>query len=114
MQIELIHQHCDRASVYRELVDEGSSSFHQLCSVTLDYDGKKAHYERLGYEITAESLSGRFRIAYVDTLADFGFYTEVVERTPGFLRNLSTIAKASATWDGTDPVRLLGPDGRAQ
>lgn len=114
VQIELIQQHCDRPSVFREWSRGGSCAFHQLATVTPDYDGKKAHYGGLGYEITAESLAGRFRVAYVDTVADFGFYTEVIESTPGFLANLSKIARASAGWDGADPVRLLGPDGRAR
>jgi hypothetical protein len=38
----------------------------------------------------------------------------VVESTPGFLSNLSKLAQASASWDGTDPLRMLGPDGRAR
>lgn len=113
VQIELIQQHCDRPSVFREWSRDGTCAFHQLATVTPDYDGKMAHYGQLGYEIAAESVAGRFRSAYVDTLADFGFYTEVVESTPGFLRNLAKLARASETWDGTDPVRLLGPDGRA-
>jgi hypothetical protein len=114
VQIELIQQHCDRPSVFRDWSRDGTCAIHQLSTVTPDYDGKRAHYERLGYEIAAESLTGRFRVAYVDTVADFGFYTEVVESTPGFLANLGRIAQASAAWDGTDPVRLLGPDGRVR
>ncbi|MDT3439254.1 MULTISPECIES: VOC family protein [unclassified Pseudofrankia] len=115
VQIELIQQLCDRPSVFREWSRDGTRAFHQLATVTPDYDGKKAHYQELGYEIAAESRSsGRFRVAYVDTVADFGFYTEVIESTPGFLANLSKLARASAAWDGTDPLRLLGPDGRAQ
>ncbi|MBL7492636.1 VOC family protein [Frankia sp. AgB1.9] len=114
VQIELIQQHCDRPSVFRDWSRGGTSTFHQLATVTPDYDKKKAHYEGLGYEIVTESLSGRFRVAFVDTVADFGFYTEVVESTPGFLANLGKIARASEAWDGTDPVRLLGPDGRVK
>lgn len=114
VQIELIHQLCDRPSVFREWSRDGTCAFHQLATVTPDYDGKKAHYEGLGYEIAGESSSGRFRVAFVDTLADFGFYTEVVESTPGFLANLGKLAQASASWDGADPLRMLGPDGRAR
>ncbi|MBL7496707.1 VOC family protein [Frankia sp. CNm7] len=114
VQIELIQQLCDRPSVYREWSRGGTCAFHQLATVTPDYDGTKAGYEELGYPTVAESLSGRFRVAFVDTVADFGFYTEVVESTPGFLANLGRMAQASAAWDGTDPLRLLGPDGRAR
>jgi hypothetical protein len=110
-QIELIQQHCDRPSIYRDWSRDGTCAFHQLATVTAEYDGKKAQFERLGYEVVAESESGRFRVAYVDTVADFGFYTEVVDPPPGFLAQLRTISETCATWDGTDPVRLLTRDG---
>jgi hypothetical protein len=114
VQIELIHQHCDTPSVYREWTQGGSSALHQLATVTPDYDGRKAHYEALGYQVAAENLSSRVRVAYIDTAADFGFYTEVVEQSPGFLANLHKISETCAAWDGTDPVRYLGSDGRAR
>jgi len=113
VQIELIHQYCDTPSVFREWSRDGSCALHQLATVTPDYEGTKAHYEALGYQIAAENMS-KVRVAYVDTSADFGFYTEVVEQQPGFLANLNKISKTSAAWDGTDPVRHLTADGRVQ
>jgi Glyoxalase/Bleomycin resistance protein/Dioxygenase superfamily len=114
VQIELIKQHDNRASVYRDLVDPGDSGFHQLCTVTPDYDGKKAHYEALGYELAcelrAQQAQGQ-RVAYFDTVDDFGFFTEVIEETPEFLATLAGIARTCAEWDGSDPVRLLTRDG---
>jgi hypothetical protein len=44
VQIELIEQRCDRASVFRDLFAKAESGFHQLCTVTPDYEGKKAHF----------------------------------------------------------------------
>lgn len=111
VQIELIQQYCDRPSIFREWTRNGTRAFHQLATVTADYDGKKAHFEGLGYDLAAESPGGRFRIAYFDTVADFGFYTEVVEETGGFLAQLAQIAQTCSSWDGTDPVRLLTRDG---
>ena len=108
VQVELIQQHDDRPSVYEEWSRGRSCAFHQLATVTADYDAKKAHYESLGYEVVAESESARFRVAYVDTVADFGFYTEVVELTPPFLEQLAAIAATCAAWDGSDPVRRDG------
>jgi hypothetical protein len=113
VQIELIHQYCDTPSVFREWSKNGSCALHQLATVTADYDGSKAHYEALGYQIVAENMS-KVRVAYVDTVADFGFYIEVVEHSPGFLANLKKISVACAGWDGIDPVRHLTPDGRVR
>ena len=55
VQIELIQQHCDRPSVYRELAGAGSR-IHQLCAITSDYHGKKARYESLGYPLVSEMV----------------------------------------------------------
>lgn len=111
VQIELVEQHCDRPSVYREWRRGRVSGLHQLCTVTPDYEGKKAHYRDLGYELACESAGGSFRVAYFDTSADFGFYTEVVEQTPRFLTQLTNVSRTCATWDGTDPVRILTRGG---
>lgn len=111
VQVELIQQHCDRPSIFRDWQRGRVSGFHQLCTVTTDYEGKKAHYAEQGYGLAAESDNGRFRVAYYDTAEDFGFYTEVVEHTPRFLEQVSRVADTCAAWDGTDPVRLLTRDG---
>jgi hypothetical protein len=107
VQIELIQQHDDIPSLYRDWSKNATSTFHQVATVTSDYAGKLAHFEALGHEVVAESLGGRFRVAYIDTVAAFGFYTEVVEYTPRFLEQLDEISRTCATWDGSDPVRLL-------
>ncbi len=111
IQIELIQQHCDTPSIYREWSRASTSTFHQLATVTSAYEAKKSHFEAQGYEVVAESIGGSFRVAYIDTVADFGFYTEVVESRPGFLEQLQAIAQTCAHWDGSDPVRLLTRDG---
>ena len=111
VQIELIEQRCDRASVFRDLFAKAESGFHQLCTVTPDYEGKKGYFTHLGYELACEIIANGSRVAYFDTVHDFGFFTEVVEETPGFLAQLAKIAQTCASWDGTDPVRLLTRDG---
>ena len=112
VQIELVKQHCDRPSVFRDLVAKGESRFHQLCTLTGDYERTRAHYVELGYDAVTELLSPNGeRIAYFDTVDDFGFFTEVAEWSASFVTNLDRIARTCAEWDGTDPVRLLTRDG---
>src|SRR5437879_2205247 len=45
VQIELLQQFDDRPSVLRDVVAQGEKGFHQVCTVTPDYEAKKAHYE---------------------------------------------------------------------
>ncbi|WP_240630679.1 VOC family protein [Mycolicibacterium sp. GF69] len=111
VQIELIQQHCDTESIYSEWSRGGTSSFHQIATITRDYDAKTAHFAALGYPVAAQSVGGGFRVAYIDTVADFGFYTEVVEAPPAFLDQVRTISETCAAWDGSDPVRIMARDG---
>jgi hypothetical protein len=111
VQIELIQQHCDTPTIFGEWSRGGTSAFHQIATLTNDYEAKTAHFRALGYSIAAESLSRGFRVAYIDTTAQFGFYTEIVEGPPAFLDQLRIISDTCADWDGTDPVRIMTRDG---
>lgn len=111
VQIELIQQHCDTPSIYSEWSRGGTSSFHQIATLTSGYDAKTAHFAALGYPIAAQSHGNGFRVAYIDTVADFGFYTEVVDAPPAFTDHVRAVATTCADWDGTDPVRILTRDG---
>jgi hypothetical protein len=107
VQIELIAQRCDHPSIFREW-RETRAGVQQLCTIASDYDGKTAQFRRLGFEIATEILApdGQ-RVAFVDTVAAFGFFTEVVDATPRFVSGLVQMARTAEDWDGTDPIRLL-------
>lgn len=111
VQIELIQQHGDTPSIYSEWSRGGTSAFHQIATVTYEYDAKLAHFAALGHPVAARSEGGGFRVAYIDTVAAFGFYTEVVEAPPNFLAHARAIADTCADWDGTDPVRIMTREG---
>lgn len=111
VQIELIQQHCETPSVYSDWSRGGTSAVHQIATLTNDYDGKVAHFVSLGYPVVAQSRGGGLRVAYIDTVADFGFYTEVVAGPPTFVDQLRAISETCANWDGRDPVRIMTRDG---
>jgi len=111
VQIELIQPLGELPNVYRDLAEKGACRFHQLSTLTHDYAGTVAHYRGLGYDVASELEARGQHVAYVDTIDDFGFFTEVVELVPGFLESVAAIAHTCETWDGTDPVRVLTRDG---
>ena len=114
VQIELIRDYTDGPSVFRDLhnlYDFTKSGFHQVSTLTRDYDGTKAHYLGTGYELACEFTTPGQRVAFFDTTDDFGFFTEVVEEKASFQANLSKISRTCADWDGTDPIRILTRDG---
>jgi len=113
VQIELIQDRSDRPSVFADMGDMGRAGFHQVCTVVDDYDTTLAAYADQGYEVACEipGTRGAPSVAYVDTFADFGFFTEVVPAIPAFLEQLQRVADTCASWDGTDPVRRLTREG---
>ncbi len=109
VQIELIRVHSDGESIFTDYADV-RAGLHQLCSLTYDFDASVAHYTSLGYEFVSE-MGRDQRVGFFDTAADFGFYTEVAEAAPGFVEAVAGMARTSAEWDGTDPIRILTRDG---
>lgn len=109
VQIELIRVHSAGESIFTDFAGV-RSGFHQLCTLTYDFDATVAHYTGLGYELVAE-MGRDQRVAFFDTTEDFGFTTEVAEATPRFVDALAGIARTCAGWDGTDPIRILTRDG---
>jgi hypothetical protein len=110
VQIELIQLFSDGPNIYRDMFPTGGG-LHQLCTVTRDYDATKQHYEERGYPVATEIGSGAVRVCYFDTSKDFGFVTELVEHTSGFIDTVGKISDVCATWDGEDPLRYMTRDG---
>jgi hypothetical protein len=109
-QIELIQQHCDRPSAYRDTIAKGTQGFHHFCIYTADYDATRQRYIDQGFVSAVDGTFGTMRFCYIDTSATLGCMIEVVEEdaveTDAFIR----IAQAAANWDGvTDPIRPLFP-----
>ena len=115
VQIELIQQHCDRPSVYRELVGERRVAASTSCArdhVRLRRR-RRRHYERLGYPLVSEMVvagpARRLRRHRSTTSAS----TPSSSRTcPASSRAWTRVSRTCAEWDGvTDPVRILTRDG---
>lgn len=114
VQIELIQDFTRGNSVFAEMAKlhgDNPFGFHQVSSLTRDYDAKLAHYLDQGYELSCELTNVGQRVAFINTFADFGFFTEIVEDKPSFRTHVATIARTCESWDGTDPIRILTRDG---
>jgi hypothetical protein len=105
------HYHGGMFSGLLDRYDHNETGFRQICTVTRDYDRKKAQYEALGYELACELTSPGQRVAFFGTVSDFGFFIEVAEEKTSLRVNLSRIPKTCAHRDGTDPIRILTRDG---
>jgi hypothetical protein len=100
--VELIQQHDDGPSVYREL----GLGFHHWAIVTATFDDDVARYAALGYEEAFyDVLPSGSRVVYVDATRDLPGMIELVEHTTEQERVYTEIYEAARGWDGRDPIR---------
>lgn len=109
VQIELIKQHCDRPSAYRDTIAKGAEGFHHLCYYcddAEDYARTCAKYEDQGFATAIEGRLGNLRFRYVDTQAALGCMIEIVDNDPNQTAFFDLVAETGRNWDGvTDPIR---------
>ena len=107
LQIELIQQHNDAPSVYRDFLDAGRSGVHHIGLMPEDYAAQCARYRALGHRIAFECTLGGAPLVYFDTLDAVGHYIELWDNSPVFKDLFEMIEEAAVGWDGQDPVRTL-------
>jgi len=104
IQIELIQPLDGAPSVYREL----PRGVHHLALLARDFEAESARLEHLGHPLAwSLTLPGICRVRYHDTLASFGHFLELWERTDRMCSLLEMIEGAARDWDGRDPVRRI-------
>lgn len=107
IQIELIQQHNDGPSAYRDVFPKGAQGFHHMCTFVDDFDAEIARYAARGAVAAVDGAFGDMRFAYLDTRADLGHMTEIIEDRASIRDVFKIVADAAADWDGRDPIRYL-------
>lgn len=106
VQIELVQQHCDSPSAYRDTIAKGEGGFHHLAIYTDDYDAVYASYIDQGFVTAVDGEFGGFRFSYIDTSKSIGCMIELIEENPIQTDFFERVAAAADGWDGvTDPIR---------
>lgn len=104
-QIQLIQQHDDLPSIYRDLYPTGTG-FHHVASLVRDYDGARARLLGQGFELSCELAANDIRACYFDTRAVTGCYTELHSYSERIAATFERWQEAHLAWDGTgSPVR---------
>ncbi|MEN3976615.1 VOC family protein [Emcibacter sp. SYSU 3D8] len=112
VQLELIEQHNDSPSAYRDTVPKGQDGYHHICFYPDDYDAELARYMSMGYEVATSgqvtSANDR-RFCYIDTRKDLNCMVELVDAPEGGSVVWAALREATDNWDGrTDPIRTMG------
>ncbi len=112
IQIELIRQHDDAPSIYR---DWNSDLLHHVQVAVPDYDAAMAACEAAGFPLAMEGRgllgSPGLRFAYCDlgpgAPAGFVEFAHRPDGAAGSLERLASMKDIVSGWDGSDPVRPL-------
>lgn len=111
VQIELIQQHCDTPSAYRDQFKRGEQGHHHMAIYVADYDAALAHYTNQGFVAATAGLFGEMRFCYVDTRDAIGCMIEIIQHDPIQDAIFERISEGAKNWDGvTDPIRQGMPE----
>jgi hypothetical protein len=104
--IELIQQHNDAPSVFREVISQRGYGFHHWAIPVRDLAQDTRRYQEQGFEVAySDVLDTGAGIHYIDTSGALGGMLELVELTPAQLDRYTLFYRSSIGWDGTEPVR---------
>ena len=102
--IQLIQQHNDAPSAYREMFAPGEQGFHHVAVLPPDWEAEKRRYEAAGFE-TVTTLYSAARVAYMDTRSLLGCFVELYEDNQPLRDTFEGWRLAHEQWDGSDPIR---------
>lgn len=106
VQVELVQQHDDAPSCYRDSVPVGEEAMHHVAIMVADYEETVSRYQDQGFAIASSGVFGRTRFCYVDCRPSIGHMVEILEDSGAIRSFFSLIVNAARDWDG-DPAGLL-------
>lgn len=110
IMVELVTQHDDSPSAFREMFAADQEGFHHVAVLPDDYEQLLASYASQGYPVVTElrTASGR-GAAYVDTRAMLGHMVEVYWPSAGLLQLYRDVQHAAERWNGRELVIEVDP-----
>ena len=103
VQIELIQQHNDTPSMYRDLLDSYGEGAQHICFYPQDYAAALAGAVEAGMEIGQEGDIWGVRFSYLR--GDAGRVIELAQLPEQIHAGRQRGINEAAAWDGTDPIR---------
>lgn len=109
LQIELIEQHCDTQTMYKDFLDAGREGLQHVSSWEEDIDGIVARATAKGHKVGQGGVlqNGTVKFVYFETELHPGTVFEVSNLAGELAALPQFIADAARDWDGSDPIRTL-------
>ena len=108
VQVELVQQHNDGPSIYKEWRDAGHEGMHHSCILVDDIAEAQRAAEAAGGVIAQEIRGQGWGVFYADMGGGPGTMIEVMQASAATLERFAIMKQASIGWDGSDPVRRFG------
>ena len=106
VQIQLIAQHDDAPSIYRDMFEPGRFGFHHVAKYVAAYDEERARLLDAGFELACELHANGIVAAYFDTRDAIDCFTELHSHSDRIDATFARWHQAHLDWDGTgDPIR---------
>ena len=103
VNIELIQQHNDGSSGFRDMYPKGHEGLHHVAVICGDYDSEVARFEAAGYPAPMQfRLNADFRVSFVDTRSVLGHMIELYEDNQGLHGLYSMVRESAESWDGKE------------
>jgi Glyoxalase/Bleomycin resistance protein/Dioxygenase superfamily len=103
-QIQLIQQHDDLPSIYRDMYPRGGTGFHHVAMLVRDYSGERQRLLDEGFELACELHVNDVDACYFDTRAATGGFTELHSWSERIVFTFARWRAANEAWDGTGPA----------
>lgn len=95
VQVELVQQHCDNPSAFRDMYAPGQTGLHHVAIFADDYDADLARFRAEGCLPVTEGIFGGARFSYIDASAPLGVYIEMLEENAGIRQFFGKIKSAA-------------------
>ena len=110
VQIELIQQHCNSSSAFRDMFGAGEEGLHHVAVAPTDGPRMLAHYHALGFPVaTGFTTQAGGGADYVDARPLLGHMVEVYRVSDRIVDLYRTVADAAEHWDGKQLVIEMTP-----
>ena len=102
MQIELIEQHNDALSLYRDVAAGPRGSQHHIGYYAKDYEARRKQVMEAGYEVGQQGAIGTIHFTYFKTPGLLGTYSELISLDDRIEEALAGLKAACRAWDGKE------------
>lgn len=101
IQIELVMQHCDQPSAFRDAFAPHEEGMHHVALFPEDHGSMVAHYAEQGFSVATDLVTAEQRGAsYVDTRPALGHMIEIYRVNESLHALYALVAEAAENWDG--------------